>query len=115
MPRAATRLAAAQLCLLAASAPSLDPEPPTLRGPPSGDELEIGGVSLRLLHHTSRLTEDGGFASFPYHLNGSIVTEADGRSWLYTSSQASGKWTNRPACPRCRSRQRWRRARRARS
>ena len=87
MPRAATRLAAAQLCLLAASAPSLDPEPP------SGDDLEIGGVTLRLLRHTSRLTEDGGFASFPYHLNGSIVTEADGRSWLYTSSQASGKWT----------------------
>ena len=87
MPRAATRLAAAQLCLLAASAPSLDPDPP------AGDALEIGGVTLRLLRHTSRLTEDGGFASFPYHLNGSIVTEADGRSWLYTSSQASGKWT----------------------
>ena len=87
MPRAATRLAAAQLFLLAASAPSLDPEPP------AGDILEIGGVTLRLLHHTSRLTEDGGFASFPYHLNGSIVAEADGRSWLYTSSQASGKWT----------------------
>ena len=87
MPRAAaTRLAAAQLFLLAASAPSLDPEPP-------GDDLEIGGVRLRLLHHTSRLTEDGGFASWPFHLNGSIVTEADGRSWLYTSSQASGKWT----------------------
>ena len=87
MPRAATRLAAAQLCLLAASAPSLDPEPP------AGDVLEIGGVTLRLLRHTSRLTEDGGFASWPFHLNGSIVTEADGRSWLYTSSQASGKWT----------------------
>ena len=85
MPRAATRLAAAQLCLLAASAPSL-PEPP------AGD-VEIGGVTLRLLRHTSRLTEDGGFASWPFHLNGSIVTEADGRSWLYTSSQASGKWT----------------------
>ena len=50
-------------------------------------------MTLRLLRHSSRLTEDGGFASWPFHLNGSIVTEADGRSWLYTSSQASGKWT----------------------